>query len=415
MLVFVFLVATLNLAVGYAIGSGLIDRVPSPLALLSLLPIGKKSQPLEIDDADELTKPAAKDEEEAAEKATEKAAEEHAAEEAAPENEKKKAKKDVLAGLSDFREQLTAASIELKENQEDPEKFDESAGKMQKANHEYLEQAQDAIQELDGIEGENASEARDAVASGAEEVARISDEFDDLVEGGLDEESRAKLVECSESIVETTTEVAEATDKVQAEPESAEQAPEEKKPKSKPKDATKLPEPTDLLESYDELFDLLETQLNDEEKDGSYQVAAIRLDPIDGQDDSEALAAIQESLLGISAQVLSAGQPLASGESTFLLLNGDSHEKALQRIENLRQLVAASTFMHGDDSIDATITCAVAEAEQGLDRKELKERLTQALDESQNEGGNKTFHHDGAFATAVEEIKSKVEKQTVAV
>jgi len=48
-----------------------------------------------------------------------------------------------------------------------------------------------------------------------------------------------------------------------------------------------------------------------------------------------------------------------------------------------------------------------------LDRTVIEAQLMQALDESEKAGHNKTYHHDGAFPTALPEMPVETEKRTV--
>ena len=117
----------------------------------------------------------------------------------------------------------------------------------------------------------------------------------------------------------------------------------------------------------------------------------------------------------VAAELLGDTQTFYYGHPTMMLLDGDSFEGAIERLEWIRRQVEANTFAVGGQSLQATVTCAFAEAKAGDARQELMEQLQQALDESARSGANRTFHHDGAFPTAVSDAGIPVEARTVSV
>lgn len=388
MLLLVFVVATLNLAVGYALGVGL-----SVDDLLRLVPRrAAKAAPSEAEEP-LLTRPAP---------APQPAAEAQAAP-VAPSSPKPKPKPaDVMASLAAFREKLTAANVELKLTQEDPEKFIESASKLRDANHDYLDEAQDALKhlaDLDAAGDKVATATRDAVRAGASRVAEISTKIDGLIDQGLEDESRrAALIEQSS----LAREAVQRAEKKATEAIATAQNP--------------APAGGPTFAKLDNLFDRLEALLDEASADDVRHVAAVRVDPLadaDGDGDDTLLASIERAVSELARSMLGEGQLLVPGPLAMILLEGDSFDEAAERVERLRQQVEATTFELDGAEVHATVTCALVDARKGDSRDAVVDQVNLALEESMRQGANRTFHHDGAFPTQTPERAVPVTPRTV--
>lgn len=403
MLLFVLFVAIVNLAVGYALGAGL-----NLSSLMQILP-HRDEKPViaDIDDAAPLSRAAPI----SGSTPTPTTETETAAPEETPEDTKSPAI-EVMASLRECREKLNNANIELKLNQQDPEKFGQSASKLQEANHEYLEEAGEAIKQLEelGAAGDEvASATRGAVFTGATEVAAISSEIDGLIQSGLDsEEAREKLVAKSE----TLSEVAIEAEKVAAEIASTVEA---SKPEPEaPEKQASLVTPDSTTDEIDRLFDHLEWLLSEAQDDAVSHVAVVRIDaPAEAEANDALTSALEETISELAKELLAEGQTFVPGRPALMLLEGDTYEQALQRVEQLRQQVEATTFSFGEHEVHATVTCAFADARKDHNRDQIMRHLDEALDESSRVGGNKTFHHDGAFPTETPQAKVAVEPRTM--
>ncbi len=406
MLLFVFFIAVINLAVGYALGAGL--RLPS---ISRWLP-QRDERPViaDIDDAVPLSRVAPKSVpviESAPAPAPTPAATPLREAAAKP----KPSASDIMASLAAFREKLSHANFELDANQEDVAKFEASATQLQAASHEYLDEAVEVIKQLDelGAAGDaTATATRDAVSSGATNVAAISSEIDGIIESGLsDGETRQKLLDRSQTLSEVALEV---------EMSAIQAASPEKPVAAAPigKATGEVVRASNVAE-IDRLFDDLEALLRDAEDDAVSHVAIVRLDaPPDAERSETVTAALEESIGAIAKEVLAEGQTFVPGAPAYLLLEGDTHDKALQRVERLRQQVEATVFSFDGDEIPVTVTCALADARKGDSREVVRAQLDEALGESGRLGGNKTFHHDGAFPTEAPRVKVAVEPRKLA-
>lgn len=426
MLFFVFFVAVLNLAIGYAMGAGwtlstLLDRLPLPKRK-------PKAEGGDLEDDEQLTRPApAAAPAKPAPAAPAPAAEAPAAEPAP----KKLSPEEVMASLSSFREKLTEVSGEVKESQEDPDQLGASANKLQEANQAYLEEAEGAIQQLDelGAAGDaGANAASKAVAEGAEQAAQLSGELGGLIDAGLEEKAnRDKVVATSEQMIECVQSAEDSVKEAIASAETEKPA-EEPAPKPAPEPAPKAEKkeaedsdpddegPAPALDSFDELFNRLEVAFEEAEPESTHHIAAIRVDPIaDHEDDTVLFESIEQEVAELTRQLLESSQSFVAGKPAMALLDGDNFDSAADRLERIRQQVAATTFNAASGDVQATVTCAVIDAHPLDERDKLIEQLNSALDEAVRQGCNKTFHHDGAFPTPLDERKFETKPKSISV
>ncbi|MGL4512567.1 MAG: hypothetical protein ACRCT8_05705 [Lacipirellulaceae bacterium] len=302
---------------------------------------------------------------------------------------RKSPRAEALAGLAAMREKLADVSLELRESSDRPESFDACATKLQAVNHEYLEQAQAAIEKLDELSATGdvrSAEARDVVTSGVSEVAVLSGEVDKVLDAGLDDAARAKLLGSAKAIQESAARVSEAT-------------------------ASGV-----TVASIDLLFDQLEMLIEAAAADRPTILAAIDLDPVLGHESDAALtAAICLEVESLLAESRASTQTFGRAGRYLMLLNDEDLGPATERVELLRQRVAATTFRSGDTDLSATVTCTLAEVTGVADRAAIEAQLAQVATEAQRLGGNRTYHHDGAFPAPVPTAALKVEPRCVVV
>lgn len=419
LLVVITLIATTNLAVGYVLGArGAFDPV---MERLPRLPKRSPKADSELDlaiDEEPLTAPPPEDEQEPPEEP------EAVAVAPTPAPTPAENTNDVMGGLATFRDKLSAASVELKLSREDPKRFDKCATKLQAVNHDYLESVGAAVERLDELDSEGdrtAAAARNAVSEGASGVEEMSGEIDAMIEKGLDDESRDKLIETSLSIRNAAAATGTAADEAIAKAEeAAESAAEASEPDTPEPDADNdTPKPAAAAKvatapTVDAIFDQLENTLNAMDDDAEVLIAEVRPDPFDGVEDVAAMEkAILDQLASTTAEMLGETQTLHAGDRFVMLLAGERFDEAAQRMERLRQQMHAIDYQAGGDSHKATVTCGLVEAHRGEDRAALEARLAEALDESGRLGANRTFHHDGAFPTPIPEMPTAMSPRTV--
>jgi hypothetical protein len=383
MLVLVFFIATVNLAVGYALGA----RMGLPARLSFKLP---KLRRVATEPTSAAPQPAAAPE--PAPVARKVAAAVAAPQPAAP-AAKSADKANMLAGLAAMREKLGSVSLDLHESIDSPEEFDACATKLQEANHEYLERAQETIERLGelGAEGDRrAEEAAEAVSAGCGEVAALSTKVDELLTGELDDAKRAALLTSADAIVESAERVADAT---------AAQAGIDPK-----------------FDSIDLLFDRLETLLESALDERPTLLAAIELDPLDEAGGDDVLVAtIRQEVASLIAEIAPGAPTFGGGARCLVLLQGDDIDAATERVERMRQTMAATTFRQGDGAVQATVTCTLAEVSGGVGRGAIESQFAQVMIEADQGGRNRTYHHDGAFPTLVPAAELRVAPRFVTV
>lgn len=427
MLLFVLFSTLLNLSIGYALGSGF--KLPKGLPKIPLL--RKKKKLDELDEEEALTRPpeagddasvdtiaeedlelslpptvtigAPKQSQPSAEKATEAVvaavvmpepvAESHPSDEPV-------VPADLLAGLSNLQSQLAEVGEELKSHENDPTEFDECANRLQVANHDYLEKAHDTIEQLDelGNAGDDtAKKAKEQVSSGCVKAEQTSKKIDALLEGDLDEAARKELLTQSAEMVELAKE--------SCDPNAPDALTEE----------SGLTQDAATVElSVDELFVKIEEAAKQMDKGQSLFVAEAKLDPPkEPISESCLLDGITENLNHLIQETISDKHSYTTNERRLILLAGDSLEEACQRVEQVRQTFELTTFHANSITAQATVTCALSEISSGSSCTEIEKQLLHAVEEAEEIGANRTFHHDGAFATAISPLEMTIEKRVI--
>jgi diguanylate cyclase (GGDEF)-like protein len=90
-----------------------------------------------------------------------------------------------------------------------------------------------------------------------------------------------------------------------------------------------------------------------------------------------------------------------SGEKFMVLLKGCNGHAATAALEHIRQHVESTRFQAGTAQFSAAVSCAVSESAFGDTFDGVLERLETTLQEAKRYGRNRTFFHDGKFATPV--------------
>ncbi|TWT88750.1 hypothetical protein Mal64_22380 [Pseudobythopirellula maris] len=329
---------------------------------------------------------------------------------------------EVMAGLADFRAQLTSVNTEMKDSIENAEAFGECASRLQKVNHDYIEKTHETIEDMGVDDGDvESNKLRNAIANGAQQVMGLSEEIDQLIGEGLDEAKRGKIVAMADQInaaaggVETQIggpqepeQPAPAAVVETAAPEPAEEAAETPESEEEPVGPT--------FESLDALYDMVQQAVDAAEGNDTKFVAAIQRDPSPEPDEATIAARLLDGVGQLLSEIGVTKTPVArSDDRYYLLLDANQVDQATERIEVLRQQVESADFIAEGDTKKATVTCAIADASKDADRDELMRRLGDALSEAERFGANRTFHHDGAFPTPVPEQEVKISAKKLSI
>jgi diguanylate cyclase (GGDEF)-like protein len=114
-----------------------------------------------------------------------------------------------------------------------------------------------------------------------------------------------------------------------------------------------------------------------------------------------------DRVLGTIAQLVAAalqsGQMatrLTGGKFLVLLTGSDGHASTAA-LEHIRQQVETMQFQAGSEQFSAKVSCAVAEPVPGDTIASVLDRLENTLQEAKRYGRNRTFFHDGKLPTPV--------------
>ena len=163
----------------------------------------------------------------------------------------------------------------------------------------------------------------------------------------------------------------------------------------------------------------LQQELDKEiEADSRTVVATIRRDPVespDSVDATEVESKLLASLTEMTEAMLGETHLVApqSNDRLLVLMRGDTADAAAQRMERLRQDFEKTTFVAGEAELQATITCGIAEANEVASGAELLELADEALLESENDGTNRSYYHDGQFPSPVPPEEYQAKSQTI--
>lgn len=131
-------------------------------------------------------------------------------------------------------------------------------------------------------------------------------------------------------------------------------------------------------------------------------VVLVELDPTDsaaGVAEGRLLGGIAKTVRELLAEVHTAAR--LSEQQLILLLPGDDESIATQRVERVRQRIEATEFLADDTSVQATVSCALAQLSTDYSVSEILASLKETLEEAKRLGGNRTFMYDGMTPSPV--------------
>ncbi len=403
MIVFITTVATLNLIVGYVIGV-YIGWLPALLA--SNRSVTKDSTiPVAVLAADakptrystpaaavRVREPKAVDEAAASEPAVEPTVEPTLATE-----QRTSARRDIKQGLSTFRQRLAQIRDQIDAAAGDGKRLDECADEMRTENANYVDQSQATIETLGNSREDNA--LRSAVADQHAGIALATSQLDEIADADSADDKLAILQRSSNQLDESTAALSE---KLAAEfNDTAVSAP--------------TANPLGGLKKIDDLQELINRHFGTiDDESQPLPVAWVRID----QDDTAGYPPSERLLDGVAKLLescLGEGQAAAIAENGHLLvtLPGDAVADAADRLEVLRQKVAATQFAHKGQQYSASVTCAVTDSAAFGDRDSLFAGLEATMNEAERFGTNRTFHHDGHLVAPVIPATVSVERVTL--
>lgn len=397
MAIYIAFIASFNLCIGYVLGVyiGVLPGVKrpesqeeqdEPIALATPAPKVEASPPTPVESA----------------KPTPQAAPSPAAEpqaEPAPTQAPPQQHTNIMEGLEAFKAKLSQVTTKLSDVESDKQAVDECATEVKQANTQYLQKATEALDSLqmeeDGSETQENTTLKVTITQQTAEVRQVNEEIDDIMSEGDPEVARQRLLDSTAQLSESATEAQQAIPTPSAKPDETQvETPGEV-------DAA-TPSAPDGLKALDQLLGEIDASLASEVESAPLQVAAVDLEPNDDRA-RENIEQLLTALESIVAGELTDAQNVAVDDQgrLLLLLSGDSETDANERCERIRQMVAATTFSHEGEKIEASVRCAVADNLRAKSSADIVGRLDESLAEARKLGESRTFHHDGTMAAPV--------------
>ena len=410
-LLYVFLVATVNLCVGYVVGAAC-GWLPGPLRRqlsgLQLTTPAAMPLPTPTVERRQRKQPAAtrrpSQEKEVAVAASSPDTP-TPAETSGAENRSQQDR--IELGLANFRNRLASLKVQIDSAEGDSDQLDQCAAEMQDEGQKYLDHSNNCIDELSGSDEDVAIEA--AVVETNQQVEQATRRLQDVADADTAESKLEILRESSESLEESTADLSSQLDEVRGKAaHEDEQADDQTEDESPPAD------PTAALATIDELQSLIADHFANHGEDEPLPVASIRLD----ESADKTRPSIERFLSGIGELVtecLEEDQVAAIDEADqiLVLLPGDGTIEATDRLEALRQKVAAAQFACDGEIYNATVSCGFTDSRSFHGPSELQVGLNDTMKEASRFGTNRTFHHDGRLAAPV--VPAAIDAESVTI
>ncbi len=397
---FIFVVATLNLIVGYVIGAHL-GWLPAWLGSGSshddefVVPVAPRpiaAKPTRQAAPVVIVEPKA-NAEVVVEASAARVVIDDPFETTRPQSKQSNPREDMKQGLASLRNRIAELRDRIDVAAGDDTKLDECADEMRAENTQYIAQSS-AVAESLGDTREDA-ELRSALVDQCAGIASATSQLDEMADAATADEKLAILRRSSEQIEESTTTLAQTLGDGLIDPPALETA----------SGVTTIAKLQDLITAHFGATLADTTPL---------PVAWIRLD----QNDDANYPPSERLLSGIAKLLescLAEGQATAVADDEHLLvtLGGDGVADAADRLEELRQKVAAAQFAYNGRQYEATVTCAVTDSAAFDDRDALFAGLETTMNEAERFGKNRTFHHDGHLVAPVIPAAVSVDKVTL--
>lgn len=317
--------------------------------------------------------------------------------------------------LERYRERLAGLNLRVQECAEAPagDALQECLRDLQDANTQYVEQQEQAAERAQQQPSDSAAAALrgqlgEAVSQQTEQIKTVNRKLSDIdLEADL-------LAGCQALLNETSrlTDVNENLDQrlTEARRELAEIISSEAEETKEATQGTQTNLPEELARWW--------TQNPDRTRAST--LCLLELDRFAAIEQGHGQATAELVLTSVSGTVAGGMRGddrlvVTSGQRFLLMLSNTPARDATSAVERLRQLVAATRFRHADAEIDLTMSCSVAEANADDTVESLLARGEKTLEEAKHQGGNRTFMHEGSHAIAVVPPNFAIDTRVVAV
>jgi diguanylate cyclase (GGDEF)-like protein len=178
-----------------------------------------------------------------------------------------------------------------------------------------------------------------------------------------------------------------------------------------PADAT--PDSGDKLENAIREFVMIQASPG-----GKFSVALVEIDQLAGFNkrygrgvSDRILSAVVQTFVALTPRSTVAKDP---ERQQFLFFQADTSARDTTKdVETVRQRIEAATFQHSDASLQATLSCSVAEATYEEEPAVIVQRLQEMLREAQRYGRNRTFFQEGEQSAPAIPPKVTVENRII--
>ena len=450
MLFYVFLIATLNLGVGFAVAKSLGrgPRMPSRESILEWarylgwwsfdrlihLQLPKRftrkkpaSQPAAATVAapkKSPPRPTAQPQAPTVEHADEEPVEEESPdaetekpEDAVPSVVDEVSVEDMMAGLMQFRNQVASLDTKVRRCSRKPEtrEVKQCVDEFKQANGEFLAKSEEISEQLAGKastdknDDELRTKVQEAVQEQVAEVRRASQTLDHIDVDGDPKAGCQAMLSQSQGLIASSSQLSDKLTEARIEVAKQSGSPVECE-SLLIDELTQLPSRIALDKKIESLTTMQATP--------SITLALIDIDRL-GDLNHKFGAQLGDRLLqGVSKHLneqLSASRSLSrfEGQRFALLAPGESAKEISVEVEQLRQQLEATSFRAAEESISVTVSCSVADLQPEEELADFYTRIGSALNEAKRFGRNRTFLHDGKSPAPVVPPETEIDARVI--
>jgi GGDEF domain-containing protein len=312
-------------------------------------------------------------------------------------------KQDMKHGLANFRSRLAQLKQQIDLANGDGDELDACASQLKTEGERYLDKSQQSLDSLAAMGGQEPT--IEAIKGQNASIGKATAQLDKVVAADSADAKMAILAATSAELETTTAKLDDQLEAALA-PES---------PDAAEVGASDIRDPQLGLATIESLQQLIAEHFADTDKQSQpLPVAWIRLDRV-ANSARPPVDRLLPSVAKLVQSCLAEGQRVAfdQGEQLLVTLAGDQVATAADRLEEIRQKVAATEFLYEGAAYPITVSCAVTDSESFADEKQLLAGLEATMNEAGRFGNNRTFHHDGHLIAPVIPAAVNVVPQTI--
>jgi len=326
---------------------------------------------------------------------------------------------EVMAGLADFRAQLSTLNSKVRSCAKDPDKREVEAcvKQFQHANGAYLASTQKAATRLDESQSDSEEMERirrnviKAVDAQTEQVKRTDDKLSKW-------DRKQDAAESCQTLLDDTQQLTDSTATLREDLEESRTAIARSEGWIDQVDQDLQFDPMTEVASRTAFASALERHLHeDPDRQRDLAVALIDIDHCRRVNRDHGIDVADEILKAVAKILAASAQDdqligRFGGESFSIMLPDTNAEDATVVVERMRQLVEETTFRCDGEPVKVTVSCAVSCSLPSDTVPSLMIRLQESLREAKRYGRNRTFSHNGQFPEPVVSPNIEVAGQT---